>query len=55
LAFGGEACSIQSYTRLIHREGLNEMDFIKHYWYGILGGLVIVVLMGLMIGGVIQP
>lgn len=31
------------------------MNFIKHYWYGILGALVIVVLLGLMIGGVIEP
>jgi hypothetical protein len=31
------------------------MAFIKHYWYGLLGALVIVVLIGLMIGGVIEP
>jgi hypothetical protein len=31
------------------------VNFIKHYWYGVLGALVIIVLMGLMIGGVIQP
>jgi hypothetical protein len=31
------------------------MKFLAHYWYGALGVLVLAVLMGLMIGGVIQP
>lgn len=31
------------------------MKLIKQYWYGIAGALVIIILMGLMIGGVIQP
>jgi hypothetical protein len=31
------------------------MAFIKHYWYGLLGVLVLVVLVALMVGGVIEP
>jgi hypothetical protein len=31
------------------------VNFIKHYWYGVLGALVIIILMALMIGGVIEP
>ena len=31
------------------------MAFIKKYWYGLLGALVLVVFMALMVAGVIQP
>ncbi len=31
------------------------MGFVKKYWFGLIGVLVVVVLMGLMIGGVIEP
>ena len=31
------------------------MKFIMRYWYGLLGVFAIVVLMGLMVAGVIQP
>ena len=31
------------------------MGFIRKYWFGLAGALVIVVLMALMVGGVIEP
>lgn len=36
-------------------EGERHMAFIKKYWYGLLGALVLVVFMALMVAGVIQP
>lgn len=31
------------------------MKLIMRYWYGLLGVFAIIVLMGLMVAGVIQP
>lgn len=31
------------------------MNFVKKYWFGLIGVLIVVVLMALMVGGVIEP
>lgn len=38
-----------------HAYGRRRMELLKRYWPGLVGALVIVVIIGLMVGGVIEP
>lgn len=42
------------YTHIGNERG-TQLNFVKKYWFGLIGALVIVVLLGLMVGGVIEP